>query len=234
MELNKNNMKKIMVLITASLAVFWCLNHLPILFQVIDRFMVIISPFLIGLCFAFIINILLRKLEGLWNRMPVKYSGRLERLRRPVCLSFSIILIFSVIFIILFMVIPEIQRNILTIAEMFPQRADDIADWWDSIVETALNYSIVLPDADFNGNEIGKMIGGFLYKTVDITVSIVTVVVNVVLGLVFVLYVMSQKENLSRQVRKLLFAVLPTKRVGQIMELAELSGLRKYKHPETV
>lgn len=233
MELNKDNIKKIMGIIVSSLVIFWGLNHLSLVHGIFKAFLGIISPFVMGLCFAFLINILLIRVEKIWEGTVGKRAGRIgKRLQRPVCLTLSLLLIIGVIFIILFMVIPELQRNILIIGDKLPQFAKTAADWWNGLAETAKKYSIVFPEADLNGNEIGKTVsdflskkgGLFLNKTMDITISIVTVIVNMVLGIVFAVYVLAQKETLSGQVKKLLSFLLPSKKVKRILELASMTN----------
>ena len=233
MELNKNNIKKLIGIITVSLLIFGGLNHFSVLLELLRGFLVIISPFLLGLCFAFLINVLMRKIEKVWDKMFQKKRGKVyQRIQRPACLFLSLLLIVGVIFVILFMIIPEFQKNIIAMWDMFPQYMNNVMEWWNSLTQALLKYSIVLPSMELNTEEIGKVIadfmsqGGalFLNRTMDITVSIVSTIVNAAVGLVFAVYVLLQKEKLSRQVKKLLFAVLPACRVDSVLELCSLTN----------
>lgn len=239
MELNKSNIRKIMWIITGSLCIFWGINHVEVIFRLLGGILTVLSPFLLGFCFAFMINVLLRRIEKLWDGVQGKRAEKRKRepkkpgrLKRPLCLVLSLILIIGVIFIILFMVIPELQRNLAAIWNMMPQYVNQLMEWWNDLSQTLEEYSIILPSLDLKESEIGSKIiefvsesgGLFLDTTMGITASIFSMVVNVFLGLVFAVYLLLQKEKLSLQVKKLLFAVLPSKKVERLMELCSLTN----------
>ena len=144
----------------------------------------------------------------------------------------SLALIFGVIFIIFFMIIPEIQRNVLTIGGMIPQYFEQVKEWWNGITGLMADYNIVLPEIDLKEGEIGKILTDFVSKsgklflntTMGLTVSIFSAVVDVILGLVFAIYVLLQKEKLAMQAKKLLYAVLPEKKVESFLALCSLTN----------
>ncbi len=239
MELNKSNIKKIMWMVTGALLIFWGINHLEVIFNVLGSLVGVIAPFLLGLCFAFMINVLMKKIEQLWDKLSLRKSKKSKKgkkgeskLKRPVSLILSLILIIGVIFIMLFMVIPELKRNILAIWEMVPQYANRVMEWWSGMSELLEEYAIVLPEMDLKGSEIGKKItdfvatsgGIFLNTTVGITASIFSTIVNVLLALVFAIYVLLQKEKLGLQARKLFMALLPAERVERFFGLCSLAN----------
>lgn len=233
LELNKSNIRKIMGIIAAALLFYWGLNHIEAILEVFSSLTAVFAPFLLGLCLAFIINVILRRVETIWDQLAGKKTGRrLKRVKRPVCLLLSLGLMTGVIFIILFMVIPELQKNVMMIIDMLPQYANYVMEWWDEMGENLLKYGIILPDANFNSNEIGKVIseflsesgGFFLDKTMDVTVSIFASLVNGVLGLVFAIYVLLQKEKLALQMKKLLFAAGPENLVKPVISLMALAN----------
>ena len=51
----------------------------------------LLSPFIIGFCSAYVINLLLRPLEKLWTRVwrKCKKQTVVEKFKRPVCLTLS-------------------------------------------------------------------------------------------------------------------------------------------------
>ncbi len=69
MELNRKNVKKILFIICFAMVFFWGLNHGPSVLMIFRNLLGILAPFLIGLCFAFVINVLLRPVETLWDKI---------------------------------------------------------------------------------------------------------------------------------------------------------------------
>lgn len=233
MELNKKNIKRILFIACFVLLVHWGLNHTAVVAEMLGEFAAIISPFLLGACFAFVINVLLRPVESGWDKIWKKSSSaRVKKFKRPVCICVSTLLIAGGIFVVLFMVVPQIQRTVSTMLDMLPQYMVQIETWWAELSAALQPYNVVLPQPEFNLPEVGKMIANFLSesgsvffsKTVDITASIFTGVFNVVLGLVFAFYLLSQKETLGMQAKNVLLAVLPQERVKKIAAFFELTN----------
>ena len=229
MILNKENMKKLLFLIGFSMLLFWGVNHTAVVLEFLKGLLGVLSPFLVGLCFAFVINVLMRPIEGLWDRLAGEKRG--SRAKRPVCLLLSTLMIAGAIFILLFMVVPEIRRTGATIIDMFPQYLLRLEGWWGELTDFFEEFAIVLPQPELNLAELKKIVGDFLAgsgqifvgKTLAITTSIFSGVFNLFFGLVFAFYVLAQKETLSRQLKKLLRAYLPARRVEQVLDFAALT-----------
>lgn len=233
MELNKRNIKKILFIICFGMLFFWGLNHGSSVLLFFRNLLGILAPFLIGLCFAFVINVLLRPVENLWDKVSWgRAEKNMKKLKRPLCLLFSTVIIGGVIFILLFMVVPEIRNTAVMIIDLFPQYMVQIESWWTDLSEELMDFAIVLPQPELNLNEIGKMAGDFLLKsgqsfvgkTVDITTSIFSVMFNLILGLVFAFYVLSQKEKLGRNLKKMIFAFLPTEKAEGVLNFFALTN----------
>ncbi len=232
LELNKKNIKIIMLMISASILIFWGLNHLELVSDILGGFISVISPFIIGLCLAFIFNVILRPLENLWNKLFKKKQKKkwVTKLRRPICLALSVLIIIGVIFILLFMILPQISRTFSTIVDSMPQYFEKIEGWWLQIRILLEHYSIVLPEMSFDLNAIAEKItsfvatSGVIDKTVGITGSIFSGLFDVVLGLVFSVYVLASKEQLGVSCKKMLCAFANKQRVDKIVELAALSN----------
>lgn len=232
MELNKKNVKIILLIISASILLLWGLNHLDFVLSIIGGAFSVIAPFIVGLCLAFIFNVLLRPLEGLWDKIfkKKKKTKFILKLKRPVCLVLSILIIMAVIFILLFMIIPEITRTVSAIANSVPSYLERMEAWWIQLKELLEHYSIVLPAFDLDFNKIAETLTNFLKtsglinKTVDITGSIFSGIFNMVLGLVFSIYILASKEKLGANTKKTLLAFLPKEKVEKAVDLAALSN----------
>ena len=62
-----------------------------------------------------------------------------------------------------------------------------------------------------------------LGTTFNVAITLINSVMNFVIAFVFACYILLQKEKLSVQIRKALYAFLPAKRCGQILKIASLS-----------
>ncbi len=231
--LNKKTMKFILTIVTFTLLLSWILNHTSSFTGIIGNILSLLSPFLIGACLAFIINTILKPLEKLWDKVPQKKRTKLfSKAKRPVCLTFSTLIVFGVVFLVLFMIIPQLVETVATFANTLPQYIKNLEGLLDKLMKTLENYNIVIPSFDLNWSKVGEVLNNFLNnyadsfinKTVDITTSIVTVIVNFVIAVFFSLYVLSQKEKIGRHLRRLLYAIRPKKKAEKIIAFANLTS----------
>ena len=233
MNINKDMVKKALLIISVSLLLYFGLNHFDKVSDVIAGLLKVFSPFLLGLCFAFVINVLMRPLEKCWDKLFAKCKKSwVTKVKRPICMLLSIVVMLGVVFIVVFMLIPQIEQTVARIVDVFPSYMAKIEVWWNGIRATLESYSITLPQFDLNLDELAQWLSGllsekgdaFVNTTVNITTSIITVVFNVVLGLVFSIYVLAQKEKLGVQCRRVISAYLPKRRVDRLLEILALTS----------
>ena len=112
MELNKTNVKKILGIVAFGVLLLVGAMHLDIVLQVLQKGIALLKPFAVGGALAFIMNVLLRQIEErLFAPLNRKNFPWWNRIRRAVCIVLTIILLSGLIFILLFMIVPEIVRT---------------------------------------------------------------------------------------------------------------------------
>ncbi len=233
MDLNKKTMQRLALLITFALLLYWALTHPSQVVQVFSTFGTLLLPFLLGGCLAFLGNVFLRPVEAGWVRLWGKrYGARQQAAQRPVCLLATCVLLAGILFAIFFIVMPALQESVVNFVAMLPDRLDQLKIWWDQLAAYLSHYSIRLPDFSFNGEKLQGWISNLLEKygqaflntTIAATSSIFSLVVNLVLGWVFSLYLLAQKETLSRQAWKVVQSLFSQKRAQQIVDVAKLTN----------
>ncbi len=233
MELNKSNIKKILLIICLSAVFIAALVNISSVLSVAGEVISVFMPFILGLCIAFVTNVLLRALEGLWDKIPEKkWLKWLKKGKRAACIIISELLIIGVIFVLLFMIIPEISRTVKLIAESMPQFIQRLDGWWLEFTVMLADYNIVLPQLDLDIAEVASTVTDFIAgldlslwdKTVDFTGTVFGAVFNTVLGWAFSLYVLALKEKLGINLTKAMYALFPENTVKRILEIAQLSN----------
>ena len=98
MELNKKNGQRILLLVASCVILYWGLNNLSTLGRVLDSFLSLLSPLLLGICIAYVVNLLLKVVERLWDK-ALKKAPELWRikLKRPICLVLTMLLFLGII-----------------------------------------------------------------------------------------------------------------------------------------
>ena len=233
MELNKKNIKRILLLVACSIILYWALNNLSTLGKLLGSFFSLFSPLLIGAGIAYVMNLLLKAIERLWD-MALKKAPELWRvkLKRPICLTATILLFLGIIFAIFFILIPRLEEAGSTLIANVPGYITQIQNWWGSLVDFAAGHGVTLPELSMNVEDATKFISKILSSdssnvvntTIDITTSILGALVNILLALVFSVYMLAQKETLISHSRRLLLAALPRKAGQRTMHIMKLTN----------
>ena len=229
MELNKKTMQ----LITFAVLLFWGLYNISAVTKVLGKLLDLLSPLLLGICIAFVLNLMMAALERLWDRALAKWDSRWSRkLKRPVCLTLTIVLFIGIIFAIFFILIPRLEEAGSTLVANIPTYVTQIQAWWENLSAFGAKHGVTLPELSLDADSVKNTITGFLQEkgdsvvntTMNITASIVGALVNFLLALVFSLYLLAQKETLLAQSKRLLRRSLPQKAADRLLRLLSLSN----------
>ena len=224
MELNDSTIKKLRWLIVfAVVAVVVGWNYRS-LFSLAMWLVGIASPFVLGGVMAFILNVPMRRIEKL---LPMKENSKL---RRPLSLCLTLILVIGVLMLVIFVVMPQLVETVFSLQNSIPafltrvkeaaeslfaqnpEIADSISKIqidWKSFVERVIEF-------------LSTGAGTVLSSTVSAAMSIINGVVTFIIGLVFAIYILLQKEVLSHQLQKVMEAFLPEGVVKRTLEILSL------------
>lgn len=227
MELSKKTVRRIMLLITFTVLIIWCVYNHKMLLGYIGDLYSIVSPFVTGLCIAFVVNVLLRPLERLWLRLFANKKGNwVKKLKRPVCLVLSILLVIGIILAVVFIILPELTESVASLVAMVPTYLDEVEDWWLALSERLEKYNVPLPEFSLDSDRITQFIKDSGTKVLDTTLSattsIVSAVINFVLSLAFSIYVLAQKETLARQCKKVLHCFMKPDKMKKLLDMLDL------------
>lgn len=226
MELNDSTIKKIRWLIVFSVvAVVAGINYRSI-FALLVRAVAILTPFLLGGVMAFVLNVTMRAIEGV---LPVKKESQF---RRPLSLCLTFLFVIGILLLVIFVVMPQLFDTVLSLQYSLPV-------FWNGVKEEAEKIFSQYPEiADYINNihidwksYLEKIVqfltvgaGTVLSSTISAALSIISGVTTFVIGLVFAVYILLQKENLSRQIKKLMKAFLPDHASERILEILSLAN----------
>lgn len=172
----------------------------------------LLRPILIGGLLALILNVPLNFIEK-------KLLGRtkLKKAKRPISIFLSLLLIIGIFLGIIFLVIPELIRALTTAGEMAFAQIDRLSklDMESTIIggttiedflENNVNWAGLKTSLEHWIQSVGKIL---LNTTVSAAGSVIGAILNFFMSLVFAIYMLSQKETLSRQFAHLFRVWLP-------------------------
>ena len=226
MDLNKKNMKNLMILIVFAVLVLVGVQRIENLAAGFVFLMRIVFPFILGGAMAFILNIPMHFLEG---RLFAK--AKKKKLVRPVSLVLSILFVVAILQIVLVVVIPEIAATFASISKNIEAFLPKLEQWLTEAFPDSEQLEMWIDSLEFNWDKIlqGAVnflkngAGNVLSSTVTVAKTVINSLMNFFVGFVFACYILLQKEKLSVQVKKVLYAFLPRHAVEKTLQVAALS-----------
>jgi len=222
--LDKRTSKNIIYIIFSAILFYWALKHIPFIMTVTATILKPMVPLFIGAALAFVLDIYMKVLEKLFHKMKSRKA------RRAVSLSLTFLSLFLIIALILFIVIPEIAKTFENLAGILPEFMEEATKWLNDMMVRFPMVEDFMTNFDMSLENIGEtvldavMVGG--NSLADFTINFVSKflggALNVLLGLVFAIYILVDKENLGRQIRRILYAYFPQKMVDQFMGISAL------------
>ena len=196
-----------MLIITFTVLLIWAIYNHKLLFKYIGELYSLISPFVIGLCIAYVVNVIMRPIERLWMKLLSKCKGKwVEKMKRPICLLLSILLVIGIILAVIFIIMPELSDSVSSLVSMVPsvcvrggKLVGSLALRLDKYGVSCRNPALIRISL-FRSSRTAAM--AVLNTTLSATTSIVTAVINIVLALAFSIYVLAQKGNAQAAVEK--------------------------------
>ncbi len=233
MDLNKGNMKKIRGLILFTAVVCLAVVKLDVLLEGIFFLLSIVRPFIYGAAIAFVLNIPMKAIEkSLFSKAK---NPKVEKVKRPASIFLAFAAVVLVIVFVTVTVVPQVTKTMIELGNKIPKFLADVQIWleelfasqpqlialleefdpaetnWDSIVDTVI---------DFLQNGLGSVVS----STVTVASTIIGGFVNLFVALVFSFYILSQKEKLGSQFRRILHAYFPQKVYDKVLEVTSLAG----------
>ena len=146
MELSKKTVKRILLIITFTVLLIWAIYNHKLLFKYIGELYSLISPFVIGLCIAYVVNVIMRPIERLWMKLLSKCKGKwVEKMKRPICLLLSILLVIGIILAVIFIIMPELSDSVSSLVSMVPSYVSEVESWWEALALRLDKYGVELP-----------------------------------------------------------------------------------------
>lgn len=226
MELNKKNMKKLMILISFGIILFWALNNLTVIFAFISHFLHLLYPFILGAIIAFILNIPMTKIEKFIKKHQKNKNSKLPV--RTISITLSLVIFVGFILLISLLLIPELIENIQLLIKNIPGFIEKIQELILNLVSSYPEIELKIEEVFKNTTNVNNIMVTVLNYVINGSLSFITSLVTSVFTLftavVFAVYVLSQKEYLNRGVKKLMYAYMKKEHVDKVMEIATLSN----------
>lgn len=226
MEFNDSTIKKLRWLIVFTvIAVVAGINYRS-LFALIVRAVGILTPFLLGGVMAFILNVPMRAIERI---LPMKKESQF---RRPLSVVLTFLFVMGILLLVTFVVMPQLFDTLLSLQYSLPVFFNDVKQGAEKVFSQYPEITDYINNIQIDWKSYLEKIvqfltvgaGTVLSSTLSAALSIISGVTTFAIGVVFAVYILLQKENLSRQIKKFMKAFLPDHVSHRILEILSLTS----------
>ncbi|MCM1161973.1 MAG: AI-2E family transporter [Roseburia sp.] len=195
------------------------------LILVVGKLWGVAYPLILGAAIAYILNIVLKKVEKLY--FPNSQKAWAKKSRRIVSIFLSIFLIFAIIMLIVTLIVPELVNAFLVIGREIPiafeqvklfladhsKEIPTIEKWinginidWPGMTKKILDYA-------------GSGVGGILNSTFSFVGVLTNGIINFVIALIFAIYILAAKETLASQSDRMIQVCLKEKNTARLKKV---------------
>lgn len=231
MDLSKMSIKKIRELIVFTALLVVALWKFDVVLGVLKTIWDIIFPFVLGGAIAFLTNVPMSFLEKKIFENVKKKNKIVRKLKRPISLILTIVLVVSVIALVMFGVIPQLTRTMGTLVTSINDFIPQMQSWIGEFFHNNQEIMNLVDQIEFDPDQaikwgislLGNGAGNMMNTTMSAVGSIVSGVATFFIAFSFACYILFQKEKLHIQIRKVFFAFLPRQKADAFLKVCSLT-----------
>ena len=199
------------------------INNVEPLYGVFQAIFVALSPFIYGIGIAFLLNPLRKVIEYSWLE-----KTKLKPRTKKVIASFGALLIGIIMLFVFFSIlIPQMISSIQTFLSSFEGYVDTAHKFFESNNFFSDDLLKTLnPVIDKGVSMLGDWVSNIassLNAILMYSVIFAKSVMNFLIGMIIALYILLDEVNLKRQMKKVLYALLPEKTTKGILRTTRLT-----------
>jgi len=233
MELNKKNTGSIILILFATVAFCIALINLSSVWAAFQKVFSILTPIIMGLCIAFLLDPLTSALEEkLFGSLVRRYPKKGRAAARALGIVTTIIVVAGIIALLVLLVVPEVQEAFSIIGETLPNAILKFISNTNGLLEK-LDVSYRIPtgaSSDWaallsNAKTYIKNAfeNGVLNDIASTALTVVSGITNFLLGLILSIYVLMQKEKIRIFTSRFIRAYTSEKTAARVFKTANLT-----------
>ena len=231
MDLSKMSIKKIRELIVFTALLVVALWKFDVVLGVLKTIWDIIFPFVLGGAIAFLTNVPTSFLAKKIFENAKKKNKIVRKLKRPISLILTIVLVVGVIALVMFGVIPQLTRTMGTLVTSINDFIPQMQSWIGEFFHNNQEIMNLVDQIEFDPDQaikwgislLGNGAGNMMNTTMSAVGSIVSGVATFFIAFSFACYILFQKEKLHIQIRKVFFAFLPRQKADAFLKVCSLT-----------
>lgn len=218
------------LVLAAAAASYLVMSNIITVLKFLDGFFAPILPIIYGFAVAYLINPIMvwferRLIKHRW------YKKLSRKAKRAISLLFAYLFTIAVLAIFMIIVMPHVIGNITTMygqLQSYVAAAERFVNMLlDAIPEDLISQDIVDQIADLAGSSVQKLINWLADsapKLLGFAVQLGNGIITGFLAVMVSIYLLAAKERFMAQLKKLMCAFMPLKRVDRLAHISRLTN----------
>jgi predicted PurR-regulated permease PerM len=189
----------------------------------------IISPFIVGIAIAFVLNLVMKIFEEkIFNFLSDKKYKKYLKFKRPLSVFFTFITVFLVILSLISFIIPQLIDSISKLTNAVPSYMKSFEIFISKYVTHTEILNTVWNNFLSAWKEViqftGQVLASSLTSVVNITVGFTSGLFNFILSIIFSIYMLLNKEDLQLGMKKVLYSFIRKSFADRVIRLGKISN----------
>lgn len=228
MEFDRKQTKNILRIIFISILFYFFLKEFGLVLSGFKYLWNVFGVFAIGGAMAFIINVPMTFIE----KHYLSRFKHIDKAKRPLAFVLTLLLVTVVIYLVMFIVVPELARTMQTLIaelqalyERLPQIVADLAVRFNLTEEAVQSLQIEWSHISETVIKAAQGIAtGIISSSTNVISSVVNVITQFILSFIFCIYILFSKEKLGSACKKIVYAVFKEKHADDIISVLHMTN----------
>ena len=221
----RKNWHRLLSLLVIVVLVYWAVNNIVTIQNFTNAMTSAFQPFIVGGTLAFILNQPVKIIE----KWLVKWKKEYKKWFRPIAIVISFIFVILILFFIIFLVIPDLQQTITSFIEVVPNQISNFINWFTNFIDNNPEIIQFVQDLNIDLNSVQQNLINYvqtfatntLGNIIDFVTTTISSVVTVFIAIVFAFFLLTNKEKITRQLKKVVYSIWSLKWANYIVNVGK-------------
>lgn len=218
-----SKLKGYMFLITYAILLYLAVSNIKAVLAFLGTILVVLSPFILGIVFAYVLNILMNLFEKkLFRKMKTSKKPIVRKLLRPLSILTTFTVVFTFFTVIALFMVPQLAESITTLTSNMNTYLSSLNKFANDLADRFHLSGEFWNDISLNWNEIitksSQFITAALPQIYNFTKNLTNGIINIIMGLIISIYLLAKKEKMIMILKKLLYAFTPQKTANKVID----------------
>ncbi|MBI6026095.1 AI-2E family transporter [Clostridium perfringens] len=226
---NDKKLKGALIVVTYAIILHFVFMKYSTVFGGLGYITGLVKPLILGIAIAFVLNIPMKFFERkLFRNLENSKKSWVRSAKRPLSIAVTIIVLIGTISAIILFVVPQLTSSVVKLTESIPTYLKSFEVNMNNYADSTVLLSKVWDQVMNTWQEILKTVthlfGGIASYIVGLTVDVTTAIIDFCLAFVLAIYMLSSKEKLICQIKKVMYAYLRGDIADKILEIGQTTN----------